>query len=77
MAEVAEGGAVALTLQARHEVRALGHRCEQLALKARVAENPREILDRRSLVAGRVDGVKADQAPKQLCGVRREAYLAG
>ena len=67
--QVAEGGTVAPAFQSRHEVRALRHGGKQLALEADVGEDPLEVLDRRTLVAGRVDRVEADQALKELGGV--------
>ena len=43
-----------------------GVRAEQLALEARVAHEGGEVLLGRALVAGRVDGVEADQLREQL-----------
>jgi hypothetical protein len=67
--EVAEGGTVALAFQSRHQVRPLRHSGKQLALEADVGEDPLQVLDRPTLVAGRVDRVEADQALQELGGV--------
>ncbi len=49
-----------------HEVWAAGLGAEQLALEARLREVVGQVFLRRALVAGRVDGVEADQARQQL-----------
>ena len=66
VAEQAEGLARRLARQPGDQVRAPGLGGEQLALEAGVAEARGEQLLGRALVAGRVDGVEADQLAEQL-----------
>ncbi len=59
--------------QPRHQVGSLGIGAEKLARKARVGEVLGEELLRGTLVAGRVDGVEADQLAQQV--LRLDATL--
>ena len=63
-------------VQARDEVWALGGAAEQLAREAGGGENAGEVLLRGALVAGRVDGVEAEQPPQQRDGVVPELVAA-
>jgi hypothetical protein len=59
-------------LQARHEVRSVRGRAEQLTLEANLRKYRPQVLDSRSLLAGGVDRVEADQAPEELGGLSRK-----
>ena len=64
--EQAQRRPVARAAQARDEVRALGLGAQKLDFEARFAQLGRDHLLRRALVAGRVDGVEADQPLEEL-----------
>ena len=69
VAEVAQGrarGRRAVRAQPRQQVRPRGLGAEQLALEARLAQVRGEVFARGELVAGRVDGIDADQLAQQL-----------
>jgi hypothetical protein len=51
------------------QVRPLRRRAEDLGGEPGLAGQPLEMLDRRALVAGRIDGVEADELGQQLGGV--------
>jgi hypothetical protein len=60
--EQAQHGTRAIAVQARDEVGTLMRAAEELAGEARAPQDGGEVLLRGALVAGRVDGVEADQA---------------
>ena len=59
-------------LQPRNEVRPPRLGAEQLTLKARLAEHPRQVFLRRALIPRWVDRVEAQQALEQLGGLPRQ-----
>jgi hypothetical protein len=66
--EQAQGRAGLLAVEPGDQVRALVRAAEQLALEAGRAHVGGQVLLRGALVAGRVDGVEADQPAQQLDG---------
>jgi len=84
VAEQAQHRAVVAAAQRRHQIRAVLVGRQQLRLESRRAQVGVEMLDRRALVAGRVDRVETDQLAEQLhrlvlqlvCGHWRERLSA-
>ena len=66
VAEQPERGPVGAPAQAPDDVRSLGVLADDRHLEARRAQEPGHVVLRGALVAGRVDGVEADQAPEHL-----------
>ena len=67
VAEVQQRRSLAVTVEGRDQVRSLIAGSEQLGLEAGRLQVLGQVLDRGSLVAGRVDGVEPDQPLKDGC----------
>ncbi len=76
VAEVAERGPRLRAAQPREQIRSVGLGAEQLALEPGVREQRLEVLLRLALVAGRIDGVEANEAAEDLLGLGGEGVRA-